>query len=146
MNDAVRTRTARRWRPAAALLATALVLAPAACGDDDDDEASTGAADEGSGGADYGGGGSGEGSPSGSADATLEVVAIEYDDVTAPAGGTLEVVNSSGAGHTFTADDGSFDESFGDGETVTVEVPAEPGEYPFHCEIHPSMEATLTAE
>jgi len=25
-------------------------------------------------------------------------------------------------------------------------VPTEPGEYPFHCEIHSSMHATLTVE
>jgi plastocyanin len=64
--------------------------------------------------------------------------------VSAAAGGTLAVKNESGAGHTITADDGSFDEELPDGETVDVKVPSEPGEYPFHCEIHPSMKATLT--
>ena len=66
--------------------------------------------------------------------------------MTAAAGGTLEVVNSSGGEHTFTADDGEFDDDLPDGETIEVDVPAEPGEYGFHCEIHPSMTATLTAE
>ncbi len=129
-------RTQRRlwWLPAATLLAV-VPLTVAACGGDDDDESSDTTAAEGSGG-DAGGAG----------DATLEVTEFEFSDVTAPAGGTLEVTNSSGGAHTFTADDGAFDESLPDGDSITVDVPAEPGDYPFHCEIHPSMEATLTAE
>jgi plastocyanin len=62
------------------------------------------------------------------------------------AGGTLEVINESGGDHTVTADDGEFDVELPDGETVEVPVPSEPGEYGFHCEIHPSMTATLTAQ
>lgn len=131
-DDAPRTRRRLWWLPAAALLALGPV-AVTACGGDDDDEASdTTAADE-----------SGEG---GSGDATLEVTEFEFADVTAPAGGTFEVVNSSGGAHTVTADDGAFDESLPDGDSITVDVPAEPGDYPYHCEIHPSMTATLTAE
>ena len=66
--------------------------------------------------------------------------------MSAPAGGTIEVTNSSSAPHTFTADDGSFDVAYDAGETTTVDVPAEPGAYAFHCEVHPSMQATVTAE
>ena len=33
-----------------------------------------------------------------------------------------------------------------DGETITVQVPDEPGDYAFFCSIHPSMTGTLTAE
>jgi plastocyanin len=130
-------RARRRRRAALGLAATlALIVGLAACGgdDDDDDDASsdtTAAADDGG---------------ASNADATLEVTEIAYSDVSAPAGGTLEIVNSSGAQHTFTADDGAFDVTYDADETTTVDVPAEPGEYPFHCEIHPSMTATLTAE
>src|SRR5690606_41173045 len=112
-------------------LAAALVLA-VACGDDDGDGGDGGGGTEGS---------------AGAPDATLEITSLSYSDVTVPAEGTLEIVNSSGAPHTFTADDGSFDApDVGVDDTVTVEVPDEPGDYPFHCEIHPSMTATLTAE
>ncbi|HET8618531.1 MAG TPA: cupredoxin domain-containing protein [Acidimicrobiales bacterium] len=124
----------RARRLAAAALAAGLVLALGACGDDDDDAADTTEEDSPSAGTDGGG------------DATLEVSEFDFEDVSAPAGGTLAVTNSSGGAHTFTADDGEFDEELPDGETVDVAVPAEPGDYPFHCEIHPSMEATLTAE
>ena len=137
MDQELQSTRRRWWVLAAALVALALVTATAACGDDDDSSDST-AADESS---DDGGGGG-----TGAADATLEVTEFEYTDVAAPAGGSLEVVNTSGGAHTFTADDGAFDDELGDGETITVDVPAEPGEYPYHCEIHPSMAATLTAE
>ena len=126
----------RARRVAAALAVAGLLLGLAACGDDDDDDASsdTTASTEAESGGDGGG------------DATLEVTEFQFEDATAPAGGTLAVTNSSGGLHTFTADDGDFDEELPDGETVDVQVPDEPGEYPFHCEIHPSMQATLTVQ
>ena len=127
MSDAPRP-TAPWMRLLAALAALVLAAGLAACGDDDDDDA---------------GGGDGGG---GAAAGTLDITEFQFTDVSAPAGGSLEVVNSSGAAHTVTADDGEFDEDVADGETVEVPVPAEPGEYPFHCEIHPNMNATLTAE
>jgi plastocyanin len=125
----------RRIRAAAGVAAgvAAMALVLAACGDDDDSDSSsdtTEASDSGSGG--------GEG--------TLTVTSLQFSDVSAPAGGTLTVVNESGDPHTVTADDGEFDVELPDGETVDVPVPSEPGEYGYHCEIHPSMTATLTAE
>jgi plastocyanin len=117
-------------RAAAAFAAVALLAGLGACGDDDDDASSDGeSTDQGTG---------------GSADATLEVDSLSYSDVSAPAEGTLEIDNTSGAAHTFTADDGSFDVDYGPDETVDVDVPSEAGEYPFHCEIHSNMQATLT--
>ena len=125
----------RARRVAAALAVAGLLLGLAACGDDDDDASSdTTATTEAESGGNGGGG------------ATLEVTEFQFEDVSAPAGGTLAVTNSSGGAHTFTADDGAFDEALPDGETVDVQIPDEPGEYPYHCEIHPSMEATLTVE
>ena len=134
MNDARPFTRARRV--AAALAIAGILMGLAACGDDDDDTSAgttgTTQAD------DNGGGGGGEG--------TLDVTEFKFEDVSAAAGGTLAVKNESGAGHTITADDGSFDEELPNGETVDVQVPDEPGEYPFHCEIHPSMKATLTVQ
>jgi plastocyanin len=120
----------RRW-----VLAGAVVLgsiAAAGCSGDDDDDAAT---DD--------GGGAGD-TPA--ADVTYPVDGLQYSDVSAPAGGTIEIQNNSGAAHTFTADDDAFDVSYGAGENATVDVPDEPGEYGFHCNIHASMTATLTAE
>lgn len=130
MND---SRTLRLARPRGRYLlsvavAVAMGLALAACGDDDDAEPDAEA-------------------DNGTADAVAyEVDDISYSDVTAPAGGTIEIDNTSGVPHTFTAEDGSFDVDYGADESATVSVPDEPGEYPFFCEIHPQMEATLTVE
>jgi plastocyanin len=128
-----------------------LALALAACGDDDDDSASSGGSTTTENEAnEYGDNGSSTTaaeSGGGGGDATLEISSIQYSDVSAPAGGTLEIDNSSGAPHTFTSDDDSFDsvDVASDGAT-DAQVPSEPGTYPFHCEIHPSMQATLTVQ
>jgi plastocyanin len=131
-----RPTSTRARRVAAAFAAAGLLLGLAACGDDDDDESSDTTPSTEAG--DSGGNGGG--------DATLDVTEFQFEDVTAPAGGTLAVTNDSSGAHTITADDGDFDEELPVGETVDVQVPSEPGEYPFHCEIHPSMQATLTVQ
>jgi plastocyanin len=109
-----------------------------ACGDDDDDTADddTETTEPEDGNGDDGGG-----------DASEYVIeALEFSDVTAPAGGTLDVRNESGTPHTVTADDDSFNVSVEADNAATLDIPTEPGDYPFHCEIHSSMTATLTVE
>ena len=133
MND-VRPRFTRAGRAAAALAVAGILMGLAACGDDDDDVSSgTTQSTE----AESGGDGGGD---------TLDVTEFKFEDVSVSAGGTVSVTNDSGAAHTFTADDGDFDEALPVGETVDVQAPSAPGEYPFHCEIHPSMKATLTVQ
>jgi plastocyanin len=131
-----------------------LALAFAACGDDDDDTASGGEStttEADAGGDPYGNGATTTaaegGGGGGGGGATLAITAIQYSDVSAPAGGTLNIENSSGAPHTFTSDDDAFEsvDVAADG-SATATVPGEPGDYPFHCEIHPDMQATLTVE
>lgn len=142
-------------------LIAALGLSLVACGgDDDDDDASTGGdeteepADSGSdsGGDPYDDGGSGaeepadEGAGSDAAGGEYEITEIAYTDATAAAGSTLTINDTSGTAHTFTADDGAFDVPVPGDSIARFDVPAEAGDYPFHCEIHPSMQATLTVE
>jgi plastocyanin len=128
-------------------VAAALVLGVAACGDDDDVDATAttqgGGAASGSddGGGLYGGGESGGGSASGG-----EVTIVDFafpDTVEADAGATVTFKNDDNAEHTVTADDGDFDTEVQGGETAEITAPDEPGEYPFHCEIHPNMTSTL---
>jgi plastocyanin len=139
-------------RLVAAGAALGLVFA-VGCGDDDDAATDAGAdagtqttaaADDPA----YDGGDTGgdTGGDAGGAAVPYTVDALQYSDVSAPAGGTIEIENTSGAPHTFTADDGEFDVEFGADEPATVPVPAEAGEYAFHCNIHASMQATLTVE
>jgi plastocyanin len=134
MND-VRPTFTRARRVAAALAVAGLLLGLAACGDDDDDVSSGTTQST-----------QPEESSSDGGGATLDVTEFKFEDVSVTAGGTVSVTNDSGAAHTFTADDGDFDEALPIGETVDVQAPSAPGEYPFHCEIHPSMKATLTVQ
>lgn len=139
------TTTTRRRLLGAALVVTA-AAAFAACGDDDDpprdspnEDAVTPDED-------------GEVDP-GSVDGEfddavqVEITGTQYEDVTVPAGGWIEIVNSTGENHTFTADeDDAFNWEIGPDEGAFVPAPEESGEYPFHCENHDGMAATLVVE
>jgi plastocyanin len=129
------------------------LLVAAGCGGDDDDASTDAGADAGTqttaapdDAYDSGDTGGDTGGDAGGAGVPYTVDALQYSDVAAPAGGTIEIENTSGAPHTFTADDGAFDVEYGPDASATVDVPADPGEYAFHCNIHPSMAATLTVE
>ena len=116
----------------------ALGLGLAACGGDDDDDAS-GSATEADAGDDAGSGAT--------ADVAVRIEGFAFEDIgPVAAGATFAVENADSATHTFTADDGAFNESVGGGETITVTAPSEPGEYPYRCEIHTSMTGTLVVE
>jgi plastocyanin len=59
-------------------------------------------------------------------------------------GASVSVTNNDSTAHTFTADDGkSFDTGNLDpGASKSVSV-AQPGSYPYHCDIHPFMHGKL---
>jgi plastocyanin len=106
-------------------LTAALAFAAPACGDDGDD------------GGDEAGDGAG--------DADVTITEFQYSDITVSAGDEVVIANESGAEHTFTSEDDAFEEAtIPAGEQGTVSAPSEAGEYPFFCEIHPSMQATMT--
>lgn len=136
-----------------AAAATGVVLFLAGCGDDG----------SGSGGAYGGGEGTGGGATSAptvpgesdppaatdGSDAAEEVLIVIKDFTytvpdTVQAGATITVRNDDTVGHTVTSDeDGVFDFPVGPGEEVQLTVPAESGEYSFHCTPHPDMTGTL---
>jgi plastocyanin len=136
MTDA-RPSISRARRLAAAALAAGLVLGLGACGDDDDEDAADQEETSPEENSPAGTNGSGDG-------AAMTLTESQFEDLSVAAGGTIEVTNDSGVPHTMTADDGEFDEELPDGETTPVTAPSEPGDYGFHCEIHPSMTATIT--
>lgn len=77
---------------------------------------------------------------------TYTVNGVAFTDFTAKAGEAVNVKNN-GPSHTMTADDGkSFNVALEGGVTSSFKAPSTPGEYKFHCNIHPSMQATLTVE
>jgi plastocyanin len=139
----------------AALLAVVLLVGAAACGDTDEPEA-TGSSDPASDASDAGTGGTGGTdygtSTGGAKDDALAgtIVAKDFSltDITVGPGDEIVLKNEGGADHTATADDGEFD--LGEVEPGSTSEPGpapyEPGSYTFHCEIHPTMTATLTVE
>jgi plastocyanin len=135
-----------RSRICTAAVAATLLLAIAGCGGDDDDEGTsdTVAQPEGSdAGADSDtGGGGGDGSS-----VTISGFAFNPDELTVAAGGSVSISNEDASSHTFTSDDdGVFEAELSANESAEVTIDADPGSYGFHCEIHPSMQGTLTVE
>ncbi|HYN92538.1 MAG TPA: cupredoxin domain-containing protein [Pilimelia sp.] len=64
--------------------------------------------------------------------------------LTVPPGATIVIRNADTAPHTITAIDGAFDTGTISGRTSTTLVaPTTPGSYPFRCNIHRTMTATL---
>lgn len=77
---------------------------------------------------------------------TIEIKNFAYapGTLTVKAGEKVNVVNMDAAGHTVTADDGSFDTGIlSQGEDGTFTAPTTPGTYTFHCTPHPSITGTL---
>ena len=124
------------------VLLVSVVFVFGACGGGGDDEAAD--TDAGSGATDDttaedaadGGGGTARG---------ITIEGFKFSLANAAAGASVPVVNEDGSAHTATADNGEFDsgEVEGGGEG-SITAPDKPGQYPFHCEIHPSMKGTLT--
>lgn len=72
---------------------------------------------------------------------------FQLSSTTVAPGAEVTFRNDDSVAHTATADDGSFDSgSVPAGGSATFTAPDAPGEVAFHCEIHPSMTATLTVE
>ena len=66
--------------------------------------------------------------------------------LTVNAGRMVTVYNDDVVAHTFTLDNGSFDSrQIRAGATVSFKI-AEPGEYPFHCTLHPNMKGKIVVQ
>lgn len=131
--------------PVVAAMVALLVGSVAACGSDDDSTAGTSdgsTTSQAPAGDDYGDGG-GEGEAG-----TIVAQDFSLTDLTVSAGEEIVLRNDGDVTHTATADDGSFDlgEVAGGESSDPAAAPDEPGSYPFHCEIHSGMTATLTVE
>jgi plastocyanin len=124
----------------AAGLAAVLMLGLVACGDDDDDDAAPTATTA------AGAGGATDTTAAAGGAAATEIIrslAFTTAEVQVAVGGTVVFDNQDSQPHTATADDGSFDtEQIDAGAQKSIDF-ATAGTFAFHCEIHPSMKATV---
>ncbi len=127
---------------APALLILALTIS--ACGGDDDDSTEPAATQTTTETTESGGS---TPAPSGEASKSEKVSIVEFtyqpDPVTVQVGGKVIWQNEDAAPHTATADDGSFDTGTIEQGKIGSETFKEAGTYPYFCEIHPDMRATL---
>lgn len=75
---------------------------------------------------------------------TIQGFAFDPPAISVAVGGEVTWTNADPAPHTVTADDGSFDSGPKDlGGTFSATFD-QPGSFPYHCEIHPTMTGTVT--
>lgn len=75
----------------------------------------------------------------------IQIHGSAYDpaSLTVRSGAVVHVVNHDSVAHTVTADGGAFDSGSIAGGTSGEVVAGDPGTYPYHCTVHPSMKGTL---
>lgn len=92
-----------------------------------------------------GGGGDGDGGAT-----TLTALDNEFQpaQLTVSSGAQIELVNEGEALHNLTIEGTGIDQDIEAGQSATVTVDLDPGEYPFVCEYHVAegMQGTLTVE
>jgi plastocyanin len=118
----------------------ALALVAASCGDDDDSDATATTAAVTTTAA-----GAATTAAAGGATITISGSAFSPAELTVKVGETVTIENSDGLNHTFTADDGAFNEGLDPSGSATY-TPDAAGSFPYHCNIHASMKGTLTVE
>lgn len=118
MTHSTGTRSPRPRLALLALVVLALALALTACSSDSEGGASSG----------------------------VTIKDLKFTTEPVSAGASVTVQNNDDVTHTVTADDGGFDVSVEGGKSATFTAPATAGAYKFHCNIHPTMQATLTVQ
>jgi plastocyanin len=83
--------------------------------------------------------------PAAAADATITISNFQFGSPqSVRPGATIAVVNSDGAEHSVTADEGkTFDVDVEGNGTATFTAPSQPGTYAYHCKYHPMMHGQL---
>jgi plastocyanin len=92
-----------------------------------------------------GGGGDGDGGGGG---LTMVDNAFQPDALTVSSGDSVEVTNDGEALHNITITEADIDEDVEAGQSTTITVELDPGEYELFCEYHEAqgMTGTLTVE
>jgi len=75
---------------------------------------------------------------------TIQDLAFSPDCFAAASASSITIENKDSVTHTFTIDGTQVDVSINGGDTFNGESAGlDPGTYPFHCKIHPSMTGTV---
>lgn len=77
---------------------------------------------------------------------TIKDFAFGPASLTVPVGSTVTWTNQDSAGHTVTADDGSFASQTIPTGTTFSQTFATAGSFAYHCSIHKSMKATIVVQ
>lgn len=95
-----------------------------------------------------GGGDTGDGGGAGASTLTMVDNAFEPADLTVSSGTELQLSNDGQSPHTFTVQGDGIDEEVEAGQSSSVTIDLEPGDYDFICEFHEAqgMTGTLTVE
>ncbi len=76
---------------------------------------------------------------------TIQGLSFNPSCFTAASTSAITIVNKDTVTHTFTIDGTQVDVSIAAGQTFNGESAGlAPGDYPFHCKIHPAMTGTVT--
>ncbi len=76
---------------------------------------------------------------------TIHDFAFDPSCLTAASASAITVINEDSADHTFTMDDTQVDVTIAAGETFNGESAGlAPGDYHFHCKLHPTMTGMMT--
>jgi plastocyanin len=80
--------------------------------------------------------------------ATVDIKSFKYKPVTVVVkkGGRVRWTNSDTAAHTSTADDRSFDTQTIDKGKARMVTMTTAGTFPYHCDFHPFMKATVVVK
>ena len=80
--------------------------------------------------------------------ATVDIKSFKFKPVTIAVkkGGRVRWTNSDAAAHTSTADDRSFDTQTIDKGKARMVTFTEAGTFPYHCDFHPFMKATVVVK
>ena len=83
--------------------------------------------------------------PAAAADAKITISNFQFGSPpSVRPGATVAVVNSDGAEHSVTADEGkAFNVDVDGNGTATFTAPSQPGTYAYHCTYHPMMHGQL---
>lgn len=85
-------------------------------------------------------------SPAASVNATIDSFAFAPKELTVKAGSTVAWTNKDDTPHTVTSDNGAFGSPVMDTDQSFQFTFQEPGRFPYHCRLHPTMTGVVVVQ